>query len=92
MPNTPPEERDYGFFGLLDKPPEKDSIAYDKFGLRPGRKITKINGKLYKEFLFREELSKPDFYKGIYEYTPLENGKEKTIVIAQNHEIPLSAR
>ncbi|GMO33525.1 MAG: hypothetical protein Ta2F_09380 [Termitinemataceae bacterium] len=56
----------------------KDSIAYNKFSIKPGTIITKVNGKPIKEFSL-PELQDPSFYLTIDNYTILENGLEKTI-------------
>jgi hypothetical protein len=95
-PNTPLEERDYGFFSFMKDEPEfgilnfgignseivilsviKDSVAYSKFGLRPGTVITKINGKSV-SLLSREDLTAPSFYLSINNFTLLEGGRERT--------------
>jgi hypothetical protein len=96
-PNTPLEERNYGFFSFMKDAPEfgvlnfdiddskivirsilKDSIAYQKFGLRPGMMITKINGKPIAA-IPREELVEPSFYLAVENYTALEDDVERTI-------------
>ncbi|GMO42185.1 MAG: hypothetical protein Ta2F_18200 [Termitinemataceae bacterium] len=56
----------------------QDSIAYNKFSIKPGTIITKVNGKPIKEFSL-PELQDPSFYLTIDNYTILENGLEKTI-------------
>ncbi|GHU42920.1 hypothetical protein FACS1894190_12810 [Spirochaetia bacterium] len=56
----------------------KDSIAHNKFSIKPGTIITKVDGKPIKEFSL-PELREPSFYLTIDNYTILENGVEKTI-------------
>jgi hypothetical protein len=55
-----------------------DSIAYTRFGLRPGTVITKINGKPIGDYS-GDELLDPFSYQTVENYTILQNDNERTI-------------
>jgi hypothetical protein len=57
----------------------KDSVAYAKFGLRPGTVITKINGSPINDYS-SDVLLDPLFYQTVENYTIIENDNERTII------------
>jgi C-terminal processing protease CtpA/Prc len=65
----------------------RDSLADMVYGIQPGTVITKINEKPVLEFS-KEDLRTPDFYRSVHEYSVLEEGQERTIIVPLiKHEI-----